>query len=80
MRLVAASHPPVCRSGQQYNTLRTVIVPPEAAAAAAGAGGSRDETGGAGSGGGAAAGGYFQSSGVRKAVALARLVDALQCW
>ncbi|EFN56934.1 hypothetical protein CHLNCDRAFT_143466 [Chlorella variabilis] len=33
-----------------------------------------------GPGGGAAAASYFHSSGVRKAVALARLVDALQCW
>lgn len=50
------------RSGQQYNTVRTVEVPAAAAEAAT--------TGRP----------YFHSTGVRKAVLLARLVDALQCW
>jgi hypothetical protein len=58
------------RSGKQYDTVRQVEVPPEAAAAATAA---QQQNGGAPAA-------HYQSSGVRKAVLLARLTDALQCW
>ncbi|KAI3434996.1 hypothetical protein D9Q98_003048 [Chlorella vulgaris] len=62
----------VDRAGKQYESLRVVEVPPEAVPVSD----SHAEGGSAV----ACTPAYFQSSGVRKAVVLARLVDALQCW
>jgi hypothetical protein len=60
------------RAGKQYESLIVVEVPAEAVPVSD----SHAEGGCAV----ACIPAYFQSSGVRKAVVLARLVDALQCW
>lgn len=71
--------PPLClsaryvdRAGKQYESLRVVKVPPEAVPVSD----SHAEGGSAV----ACTPASFQSNCARKAVVLARLVDALQCW